>query len=108
MDDFFPPLLKENIVFENEHTLQTIDIGLLDAVPVGIVAPVPATARVAGHAMIRHVLTQTYRVEPLLGLFKAIGPFDVDAGLKYMVTGLVLLIFGSIDALTRRRSGAGG
>lgn len=43
-----------------------------------------------------------------LGLFKAIGPFDVDAGLKYMVTGLVLLIFGSIDALTRRRSGAGG
>ena len=42
-----------------------------------------------------------------LGLISKVGPFEVDAGFKFVVTGLVLLVFGSIDALTRRRSAAG-
>jgi D-xylose transport system permease protein len=43
-----------------------------------------------------------------LGLISSVGPFDVDAGFKAIITGAVLLVAGGVDALTRRRNSAAG
>jgi len=111
LNDLFPTVPKNDIVFQNEHAVQTVRVGLRDDIPVRAVAAVAPAARVPLRSVVRHVFQQSHGGKPLLGLFEAVRAFqqvDADAAIREAAPQVLARSMLSVRGRPVREDGAPG